>query len=178
MNVIGKVAAVNGANAPGVSVVGDRLIVSDEKRGEPLLLVQLLTVVRRRKLLILGVVTAALIIGLLVTLLMTPRYTAMTTIEIQRETRNFTMVKGAESEESGGVDLEFYQTQYGLLQSRSLADRVATGLRLYDNPQFFAMFGASEAEEWFENGRPRRDAPSREQRIRAAGDVLLDNFGV
>ena len=178
MNVIGNVATMNRATAPNGAVGGDRLVVVDGKPAETLLIVQMLTVVRRRKWLILGVVTAALIIGLLVTLLMTPKYTAQATIEIQRETRNFTMVKGAETEETSGIDLEFYQTQYGLLQSRSLAERVATGLRLFDNPDFFAMFGVGDAADWFENGRPRRDAPPRDQRIRAAGEVLLDNFGV
>ncbi len=142
------------------------------------LVMNLLTIARRRKWLIAGVIAAVLVLGLVITLLMTPKYTASVTLEIQREGRNFTMVQGAESQDRAGVDLEFYQTQYGLLQARSLADRVATQLKLYDDPAFFAMFGASGASAWFENGKPVAGAPSRDYRVHAAGDILLKQLSV
>jgi capsular exopolysaccharide synthesis family protein len=145
---------------------------------KPSLLNQYISIARRRKWIILGAVAAALLLGLVVTLLMTARYTAAVTLEIQRETRNFTNVEGAEQNTPAAVDLEFYQTQYGLLGARSLADRVATELRLFDDVHFFEMFDSPRAEEWFDNGRPQQGASTRDERIREAGDMLLKHFEI
>src|SRR5262245_6479480 len=110
------------------------------------LLVQYLSIARRRKWVIIGAIVAALVIGAVLTLLMTPKYTATATLEIQREGRDFTMVEGVQPVQNAGPgDLEFYQTQYGLLEARSLAERVATDLALFNNRGFFVMFGAPEA---------------------------------
>ena len=71
---------------------------------------------------------------------MTPRYTADSTIEISREADQVTNFQGVQRE-ANAADQEFYQTQYGLLKSRSLAERVAAQLQLIDDPKFFALFG-------------------------------------
>jgi capsular exopolysaccharide synthesis family protein len=136
-----------------------------------------LDLLRRRKWLILGTMAIVLLLGLIATLLMTPKYTANTTLEIQRENFRIKGVEGVEPETSS-VDMEFYQTQYGLLRSISLAEQVATELRLYDDPRFFEMFGASEAQDWFEGGRVSPEAPSREIRTKKAGEILTENIGV
>ncbi|WP_395613877.1 GumC family protein [Allosphingosinicella sp.] len=138
---------------------------------------QYLNIVRRRKWVILGAIAASLVVGLVATLLMTPKYMASTTLEIQRESQNIIRVEGAQ-QEANQADLEFYQTQYGLLQSRSLAARVATELRLYDDAHFFQMMGASsDTAGWFENGRPTR-AATRDERIRKAAEILLNHLGI
>ena len=138
---------------------------------------QYLLVAKRRKWLILGATVIVLLFGLIVTLMMTPQYSAHTTIEIQRDNYKITGVEGVEPE-TAAADMEFYQTQYGILRSQSLAQRVATELRLMDNPSFFEMFGAPEADQWFENGRLRAGAPPREVRVRKAGEILGRNVGV
>lgn len=145
---------------------------------QPPRLIYYFTMLRRHKWVILGSVVGGLVLGLVFTLLATPLYTAVSTLEIQRETRNFTMVQGANANETSNVDLEFYQTQYGLLRSRALAERVATGLRLHDSPQFFGMFKEARVSQWFEGGRVRADAAPREVRIREAADLLLHNLVV
>lgn len=144
------------------------------------LLVQYLSIVRRRKWIILGAIAAALMVGLVITLLMTPQYTSTATLEIQRETRNFTMVEGVEGDSpaTAAMDQEFYQTQYGLLRAKSLADRVATSMRLFDSAEFFEMFNSDEADQWFENGRLRVEASTRAERVREAGDLLLEHLSV
>lgn len=141
------------------------------------LFAQYLSIAKRRKWVILAATAGALVVGLIMTLLMTPLYTASATLEIQREARNFTMVQGVEAE-SSPMDLEFYETQFGLLRARSLADRIATDMRLFDNAQFFDMYGASEADEWFQDGRVRPTESTRDERIREAGNILLDHFYV
>jgi polysaccharide biosynthesis transport protein len=159
---------------------GDQTPVREAVTAErPPILVQYLSIVRRRKWVILGCIVGALIVGLVITLLSTPQYRATATLEIQRETRNFTMVEGAQpnQETSSVTDMEFYQTQYGLLQSRVLSERVVTVLRLYDDPNFFSMFGDAKAKDWFTDGRPN-NAATREIRVTEAGQILLNHFAV
>ena len=132
---------------------------------------QYLNIARRRKWLVLGAVVVALALGLGVTMIMTPQYTARATIEIQRESMNIVRVQGVEPETTT-ADMEFYQTQYGILESDALAQRVATNLNLFDDPAFFSRMGSRLAEQWFRNGRPIPGVSTRDQRIQAAGALL------
>jgi polysaccharide biosynthesis transport protein len=139
--------------------------------------VQLLRIAKRRKWLLVGSITVALILGLIGTLLMTPLYTAAATLEIQRENNRIVDVRGVEPETSS-YDLEFYQTQYGLLKARSLAERVATNMRLYENADFFAMFGATRQANALREGGRAANPAERAQRVRDAADILQANIKV
>lgn len=160
---------------------GDRPITDLGMPQEPRFnfsLAQVLATLKKRKWLIIGAVVGALALGLIVTLLMTPQYTSKSVLEIQRETRNFTNVDGADSSAPSTVDTEFYETQAGLLRSVALAQSVATANRLQDDPKFFAMFKSRKAEAWFENGRLVPNASTRAERVSEAGDILLDHLTV
>lgn len=150
-------------------------LVTEKHSQRPAFVTQLLTILRRRKWIILGAVAGALVLGLVVTLLMTPKYTATSTIEIRRETRNVAETEGSQAQ-IAAMDQEFYNTQYGLLQSRALAERVAAELQLADSPEFFQLFQSGKADEWFENGRVIARVSSREERLREAGEILLESF--
>ena len=127
---------------------------------------------------ILGALATCILIGLVVTLLMTPQYTAVTTVEIARDANKVVNIQGVEQGASE-ADQEFYQTQYGLLRARSLAERVATQLKLADDPAFFQLFDADPDEKLFADAADRRlAAAGRDKRIRIAGAVLLDNVRV
>lgn len=139
------------------------------------LLTQAITVARRRIWVLVGAVVGALLIGLLVTLLMTPQYTAKGTLEIQRENAGPATVPTTDTR-AGGLDPEFYDTQIGLLKARSLSERVAGSLRFQDDPRFFEAFKIKNG--WFENGRLTAGAPSRADRVRLAGGILLDNVTI
>jgi polysaccharide biosynthesis transport protein len=141
-------------------------------------LLRVVGVLRRRQRLVISSIVVALVIGLIATLLMTPKYTATTVVEIQREARNFTNVDGADSRAQAAVDPEFYETQLGLLRSTLLAGSVASDLRLQDNWQFFEMFGSRKAKRWFEDGKLLPRASSREIRLREASDILLEEVSV
>jgi uncharacterized protein involved in exopolysaccharide biosynthesis len=93
---------------------------------------QYLRVLLRWRYVIIGTVVACCVLGLIGTLLMTPKYTASTTIEISRESDWVTDFQGV-NREASVADQEF-QTQYGLLESRALSERVATQLGLVDDP--------------------------------------------
>lgn len=127
---------------------------------------------------IIGATLAAMVLGLIVTLLMTPKYTAEVTIEIARESDQVTSFEGVEQDVSL-ADQEFYQTQYGLLRSRTLAERVASELQLVDNPGFFEMFGAGGGSHpAFEMSNGRFTAQGRAYRQRVAGQILLEHVSI
>lgn len=165
---------VSGADGAAVAVPTTEL--DDQPENTPQLLFYF-NVLRRRKWLIATAAAIGIILGLIVTLLMTPMYVSTSQIEIQRESGNITRVQGVEPE-AGSVDLEFYQTQYGLLASDALAERVATDLRLYDNVTFFTLFRAPQAKQWFDSGRLIPAASTRERRIRDAGAILLKHVDI
>jgi capsular exopolysaccharide synthesis family protein len=131
---------------------------------------QYLAIALRWKWLILGCVAGALLLGVLVTLLATPQYTATTRLEISRESSRIVKMSDVEPETSP-VDMEFYETQYGLLKSRALAERVARELRLTDDPKFFAMFGREDLVD--AGGKGTRLAANRQEREQIAVEILL-----
>lgn len=141
------------------------------------LLRQYMRIAVRWRYVILGAIAVSVLLGLIVTLLMTPKYTATSTIEISRESNQVTNFQGVERETSL-ADQEFYQTQYGLLRSRTLAERVATQLRLVDDKLFFDRFGVDQREPAFQQVNGRYVASGRAARQRIAGKVLLDNVSV
>jgi succinoglycan biosynthesis transport protein ExoP len=124
-----------------------------------------------------GITVSCLILGLIATLLMTPKYTASTILEISRESKNITEIQGVERETSV-ADQEFYQTQYGLLQSRTLAERVASQMKLADDPAFFSMFGSKMKDPAFDQKNGRYLPAGRDERTRVAGEILLKNVAV
>ena len=99
-------------------------------------------VIYRRRWLVLGFAGIVVFIALVATLLMTPLYRATTTLQINRDTIKVVDVQGMTPAESFN-DQDFYQTQYELLQSHSLARRVITNLDLPGNPVFQHMMQPS-----------------------------------
>lgn len=138
---------------------------------------QYLRIAVRWRYVIIGITAACVILGLIVTLLMTPQYTATTEIEIQRESNQVTNFEGVERE-TGSADQEFYQTQYGLLESRTLSERVALQLNLIDDSEFFRMFGVDDAQPGFEQVNGRYTAAGRPTRQRIAGEILREHIGI
>lgn len=141
------------------------------------LLRQYLRIAIRWRYVILGIAATCVALGLIVTLLMTPKFTATTMVEISREASKVTAIQGVEREASV-ADQEFYQTQYGLLRSRSLSERVANQLRLVDDPKFFEMFGEDRDQPAFQLTNNRYPASGRAERQRVAGNILLDRLSV
>ncbi len=102
--------------------------------------------VKRRKWILAGIMMVCVIAALVITLLMTPVFTATTRIEISRNQENVTNVQGVEAEEVG-QSLEFYQTQYSLLGTRSLAARVARALNLPGDRLFREAYALDDLED-------------------------------
>ncbi len=138
---------------------------------------QYLRVALRWRYVIGGVVVGCILLGLIATLLTTPKYTATATVEIARESSKVTDFQGVEREGST-LDQEFYQTQYGLLKSRALSERVASQLRLVDDPKFFKLFGNGSEAPAFRLVDGRYPASGRVERQRIAGEILIQNVSV
>jgi len=154
-----------------------RLLRGEASERTPLIR-QYLRIFLRWRYVIMAAVAACAILGIVVTLLMTPKYTAISTIEIARESDKVTNFQGVEREASV-ADQEFYQTQYGLLRSRSLSERVATELQLVNSEAFFTRFKAQdEKNPAFQLVGGRYSANGRAERLRIAGKILLDHISV
>lgn len=141
------------------------------------LLQQYLRIGRRWRYVIIGTMAACLLLGVIVTLLMTPKYTATTTVEISRDSDKVTDFQGVERETSV-ADQEFYQTQYGLLRSRSLSERVAVQLALVDDPSFYKSLKISSRDPALQLVNGRYPAFGRATRQRIAGSTLLRNVSI
>ncbi|WP_353227986.1 polysaccharide biosynthesis tyrosine autokinase [Novosphingobium sp.] len=136
----------------------------ENERLLPPVLLQYWHTMLRWRLVLISIIVASLVAGVVVTLLMPRNYTAKTQIEINRQQKKVTNVQSLDATENT-QDLEFYATQYALLKSTSLADRISKKLHLVDRPEFFS------AEGW-------KMADSRDDRERDAMKLLLDNVSV
>lgn len=83
--------------------------------------------------LILGAVAVGIGAAIIITLLTTPLYRATAVLEINPP--SVEILEDAKAKSAGG-EKEFFATQIGLLESRSLAQRVAQDLNLASNEQF------------------------------------------
>ena len=111
-----------------------------------------------RKYLISAIILLALAAAALITIKSTPLYRAEATIEVQKSESQ--IIEGASVEPLVIADAEYMATQYALLQSRSLAQRVVEVLGLHGDPDY--------ADQEMD----------RTIRIRQATDKIIDNLSV
>ncbi len=133
--------------------------------------------------LIVGTLLTSILVAVAITFLMTPVFRATASVQIDRESMNIVKVEGFQPEESQG-GLEFYQTQYELLASRSLAQRVVSTLGLVNDPSFNArsvsflsmaknaIFGSEKKSE--NSG----EQPSQEEVVRQTVDRVMSSLTV
>jgi polysaccharide biosynthesis transport protein len=122
-----------------------------------------------RRWIVLGIIVASVLVGIVTAMLSQRQYAATATLEIQREGAR--IIEGMEDVQPRlGANQEFYQTQYALLQSRSLAERVVRSLRLAENDAFLTNFRGDT------DGTVSR--LSREQRERRAVVILMTNLEI
>src|SRR5690606_28767165 len=96
---------------------------------------------------VVGGVAASLVVALVTTLLMTPQYTSSARVKIDRIQAKVSDVQGVAPETEALDYLEFYSTQYALLESTSLAERVGRRLNLAADEEFLEAFKLDDAEE-------------------------------
>lgn len=125
--------------------------------------------------LIAGITLTAVILAIALTFLMTPVYRATASLQIDRDKINVVDMKDVMQSEDSMSGVEYLQTQYELLASRSLAERVVAALGLTDDPAFTqtsagfsltGLLGGGSAED-------KEEPEDLEQRTRKTVDRLL-----
>ena len=136
------------------------------------------SILRRRWRLAAATAVATALVVLVFTLLATPIYRAGTTLQIERDTIKVVAFDGLEPSESP-LDRDFYQTQYELLKSRSLARRVIEDTRLVADPAYEKYVKqADEGAEARGNGKPVPDATRRQLHEDALIEPVLESLTI
>jgi polysaccharide biosynthesis transport protein len=132
-------------------------------------LLHYLHVLLKWKWVIAGSAALAVLAGLVATLLTTPMYKSSATIQIDREPMKVLATDGVQPRENGGD--EFYQTQYGLLRSRRLAERVVAKFNLADNAAFMNQ---GRSRSFLSRGGSGADLTKldRNRRVEIAADLV------
>lgn len=127
-----------------------------------------LDVIKRRRLPILAVFVVIVALVTTYTLLATKYYTATTQLLIEQSTQRSLSLQEAMAVDSSAID--FYQTQYRLIESQAIATKVVKALKLYK----LREFGAVAPGDLAEGEKP----PTEEEAIRTAVDVFSKKLKV
>jgi len=128
--------------------------------------------VLRHKITIAAILAACVALGIVITLLMTPYFVSTSRIEISRKQDNVTNVEGVMGSERSNNNLEFYQTQYSLLESLSIAERVARAKNLAANDGFFETFGIDPSN------LPEKTSGQENPRLKLATSLLRSHVSI
>lgn len=151
----------------------------DDMAHETPILLQYWQAVLRHKIAIAAILASCIALGIIITLLMTPYFTSTSRIEISREQDKVTNVEGVTGSEGAGQNLEFYQTQYSLLESRSLAERVVRSRNLASRDEFFEIFGVDPDDSGILSAAPKvQTAAQRNERLKLATDLLQEHVSI
>lgn len=162
----------------GQTILADTDPYADLAHETPIL-VQYWQAVLRHKIAIAIIVAVCIALGIIATLLMTPYYTSTALVEISREQDKVTNVEGVTSSDSVGQNLEFYQTQYSLLESRSLAERVVREQNLSVKDSFFETFNVDPDNSGLLTGDSKaQSAAQRNARFKLAADILQQHISI
>jgi len=109
----------------------------------------------RHRWILAGAVAVGLALGAAASLLMTPIYTAEATLQVDREGDKVIGAGEVTPLDLGISDDEFFQTQYGLLRGRSLAERVSRTLGLAQDDRFATRMTGRQVQANSPVARPR-----------------------
>ena len=108
---------------------------SDERELFGVKVFDYLRIINKRKWLILGITLSFVALSAVRTLMETPLYTAAVRLQIDRNVAR--VVESGNINPVENADTEFMRTQYQILESRTMAERVASALKLGSDPGFF-----------------------------------------
>jgi polysaccharide biosynthesis transport protein len=124
-----------------------------------------------------------LAIGYIINLTSTPIYQATATIQINPQAPRLVKIDGPQEQESYGGESRFYETQYQLLRSRSLAERVASDLNLgaasdFLSPPSTSAWGKLRSLIFPSAATRADDKGNLEQRQAAAAGMVLGGLSL
>ena len=122
----------------------------------------------KRRYIIFAITALGIAAGILISMLTRPEYAGTVTVQVAREEAKVLNIEGVEQDGGGSrFDAEFYQTQYALLKSRSLSERVVRDLALDQNHLFLANYDQGEVDSI--------QALPRDRRFALATNMVNDN---
>ncbi len=133
---------------------------------------EFLWVIQKRLPLVLAIAVGFLLMGIIATLLTTKRYTAVETLQIDRNAAK--IVEGGNISPVDTTDTEFMKTQYEVLQSRSIATRVVSKLQLAQDASFIKSDGIFQKLGRLFGSKVTTEADEAEKNRRAVDVVLQD----
>lgn len=120
-------------------------------------LTQYLQVLVRQRWIVLAIIGAGVLAAVFINATTVKLYRSTGSIEVAREAARIVNTDDAQPRQSVAGQ-EFYQTQYGLLRSRALAEQTAASLRLADNPTFlYGYTGKKPPANALAGDRQRRE---------------------
>jgi polysaccharide biosynthesis transport protein len=96
---------------------------------------------------IVAAVGFCLALALIVSMLTQREYSAATRIQVARQAPKVVDMEQVDDEQSGTTSIEFYQTQYALLKSRSLSEAVVRDLGLENDYLYLANYQKSKTDD-------------------------------
>lgn len=124
-----------------------------------------------------SVVAGAFLCGLLVSFLTPRSYTSTTSIQIDREAAR--VFRSQDGPGESAADPQFYATQYELLKSRALAERVVSALSLADNATFTGVDEQSLlGRVWDKLFEARSGEPEIQKKQNRAVDIFMRDVSV
>jgi len=133
-------------------------------------LLQYWNILRGHRWLVAGIVAGVVSVVVVLTLLATPIFRASSLVQIERESLQVVNVEGVVPAEQGYFGDDFYQTQYELLASHSLALRVVQDLNLTQDAYFKPMLEGV--------GDESPAAQRQQERQRALAGTLLGGVNI
>jgi capsular exopolysaccharide synthesis family protein len=136
---------------------------------------RLIRVASRWRWVLLGGVAIGALTGIVMTAVMTRQYSSTARLEITRDSDHVVDI-GSVERDTSVADQEFYQTEYGLLQTKELSERVARELGLADNPAVIKMFGQQRLLDQRQGAL--LNPAERAHRIEVMGTALLGHVRI
>lgn len=96
---------------------------------------------------VLGIVGGCLALALIISMLSQRQYTATVRIQVAREAAKVVDMNQADDQQASGSSMEFYQTQYALLKSRSLSEAVVRDLGLANDNLYLADYDNGRVDD-------------------------------
>lgn len=135
-------------------------------------------ILRRNLRWIAGIILAAVVAGLAVTMLIVPKYVATSKVLVEDEAPQ--IVEGGDlSPTVNAVDADrFLQTQVDMIYSRALAERVVASAKLGDDPRFYQAMGGEMPDASMVESYSDKEKALARLRADTAVDLLQDNLKV
>jgi len=143
VNAMGESRSWNGQRTyPGQPGYAAPLGEEAEESGFSINVPLILGALRRNAVPIVAIIAVCLLLGIVKTLLSTRIYRGASIVQIEQQSANIVDAQSVESATPIADSARFLQTQLAILNSRSLSERVAERLKLFNN-SFLVQMGAS-----------------------------------